>query len=94
MDDTIQVQILSGQISVLRAFAIALIASSREDDLQRFATEFKRVSDAEMALESGVHVDDAYLVGQRKTLEDLQANIAKRLGKTLPSMPPAPSLPT
>lgn len=77
-----QLQLLAGEVSVLRAFVIALIASSQRDDLQRFATEFKRVCDAEMALESGVHVNDAYLVGQRKILEELQASIAKHLEKT------------
>jgi hypothetical protein len=79
MNDTARIHYLAGEVSALRAFAVAMIASHQ--DLARLAAEFARLSENQIALSTGQTVHDTYLDGQRSTIDDLRSNMAARLDR-------------
>jgi hypothetical protein len=78
MNDTARIHYLAGEASALRAFALAVI--NVHPDLARLAAEFERLNENEIARSTGETVHDAYLEGQRSTIDDLRGNMAARLG--------------
>jgi hypothetical protein len=52
-------------------------------DLPRLAAEFERLSETQIGMATGQTVQDAFLDGQRSTIEDLPNPMAVRLGRKL-----------
>lgn len=79
MNDIDRLHHLAGEVSALRAFAIAVIAS--HPDLPSLAAEFERLSENQLALSAGETVLDAYFEGQRATIDDLRDNVDAQLAR-------------
>lgn len=78
MNDTARIHYLAGEASALRSFSLAVI--NVHPDLARLAAEFERLSETQIGIATGQSVQDAYLDGQRSTIEDLRKHMAARLG--------------
>jgi hypothetical protein len=70
---------LAGEASALRAFSLAVI--NVHPGLPPLAAEFERLSETQIGMATGQTVQDAYLDGQRSTIEDLRNAMAARLGR-------------
>jgi hypothetical protein len=75
MNDTARIHYLAGEASALRAFCLAMI--NVHSDLARLAAEFERLSETQIGVATGQSVQDAYLDGQRSTIEDLRKHMAQ-----------------
>jgi hypothetical protein len=79
MVDADRLHHLAGEVSALRAFAKAVIAS--HPDVTSLAAEFERLTENQIALSVGETVFDPYLEGQRATIDDLRGNVDAQLAR-------------
>lgn len=76
-DDKARLEHLAGEVSALRAFAPAVIATHHEP--HHLNEEFIRLSEHQIGLTTPADVSDAYVDGQRQTLDVLREYLRLRL---------------
>jgi hypothetical protein len=74
-----KIDFLAGEVSALRAFALAVINS--HPNLRLLRDEFERLSELQIGLSVPSTVTEQYLDGQRQAADVLRAHIAARINE-------------